>query len=114
MRTRSYRHLSAKERETLSLSLDQGHSLRTMASVLGRAPSTVSREYTLNAGRGKTLRHVPALLRNTLTYDRVKEMAEHKRLTERLAILIFIADPYSLWQRGTNENTNGLATLSAS
>jgi transposase, IS30 family len=37
-----------------------------------------------------------------------KEMAEHERLAERLAIRVFFADPYSPWQRGTNENTNGL------
>ena len=49
-----------------------------------------------------------ALLRKTLTYDRGKEMAEHARLAERLAIRIFFAGPYSPWQRGTNENTNGL------
>jgi IS30 family transposase len=59
-------------------------------------------------GFTKKLRHVPALLRKTLTYDRGKEMAEHARLAERLAIQIFFADPYSPWQRGTNENTNGL------
>ena len=35
-------------------------------------------------------------------------MAEHERLAARLAIRIFFADPYSPWQRGTNENTNGL------
>ena len=51
---------------------------------------------------------MPALLRQTLTYDRGKERAEHERLAERLALLIFFADPYSPWQRGTNENTNGL------
>ena len=51
---------------------------------------------------------MPALLRKTLTYDRGKEMAEHERLAERLAIRVFFADPYSPWQRGTNENTNGL------
>jgi transposase InsO family protein len=56
----------------------------------------------------KTLRHVPALLRKTLTYDRGKERAEHERLAHRLAIQIFFADPYSPWQRGPNENTNGL------
>jgi IS30 family transposase len=59
-------------------------------------------------GFTKKLRHVPALLRKTLTYDRGTEMAEHARLAERLAIQIFFADPYSPWQRGTNENTNGL------
>ena len=59
-------------------------------------------------GFTKKLRHVPAPLRKTLTYDRGKEMAEHERLAQRLAIRIFFADPYSPWQRGTNENTNGL------
>ena len=59
-------------------------------------------------GFTKKLRHVPALLRQTLTYDRGKEMAEHARLAERLAIRIFFADPYRPWHRGTNENTNGL------
>jgi IS30 family transposase len=59
-------------------------------------------------GFTKKLRHVPALLRKTLTYDRGKEMAEHEQLALRLAIQVFFADPYSPWQRGTNENTNGL------
>jgi IS30 family transposase len=281
MRTRSYRHLSAEDRETLSVGLAHGHSLRTMAAVLGRAPSTVSRELARNVTRGrpyractahtlatgracqsrrprklldpwlwqqvrthlvqgcspeqiagrlrraypddmrkqlsaetiyvglyalprgtlrsellaalrqarkarrprsrgtdrrgqiphmtsiterpadvatrtvpghwegdllkgarngsavgtlverttrlvilarmegtdatcarqrftKKLRHVPASLRKTLTYDRGKEMAEHERLAERLAIRVFFADPHCPWQRGTNENTNGL------
>jgi IS30 family transposase len=280
MRTRSYRHMSAEERETLSLGLARGHSLRTMATVLRRAPSTVSREHARNAmsaryractaqtlaaararqprrprklldpwlwqyvrthlaegcspeqiagrlkrayphdmgkqlsaetiyvglyvlprgalrsallaalrqarkarrprargtdrrgqiphmtpmaerpaevatrtvpghwegdlikgarngsavgtlverttrlvilarmdgtdatsareGVTKKLRHVPAPLRKTLTYDRGKEMAEHERLAARLALRVFFADPYSPWQRGTNENTNGL------
>ena len=52
MRTRTYRHMSAEERATVSLGLAQGHSLRTMASVLRRAPSPLSREHTRNAGRG--------------------------------------------------------------
>jgi transposase, IS30 family len=60
------------------------------------------------AGFTKKLRRVPALLRKTLTYDRGKEMAEHEQLAERLAIRVFVADPYRPWQRGTNENTNGL------
>jgi len=59
-------------------------------------------------GFTKKLRHVPAPLRKTLTYDRGKEMAEHERLAHRLSIQVFFADPHSPWQRGTNENTNGL------
>jgi len=56
----------------------------------------------------KTLRHVPAPLRKTLTYDRGKEMADHEQLAHRLSIQVFFADPHAPWQRGTNENTNGL------
>ncbi len=59
-------------------------------------------------GFTKKLRHVPTPLRKTLTYDRGKEMAEHERLAHRLSIQVFFADPHSPWQRGTNENTNGL------
>jgi transposase, IS30 family len=51
MRARSYRHRSAEERETLSLGLALGHSVRAMAAVLRRAPSTVSRELARNAMR---------------------------------------------------------------
>ena len=56
MRTKSYRHMTAEERETLSLGLAHGHSLRTMARVLGRAPSTLSRESARNATRGRPYR----------------------------------------------------------
>ena len=59
-------------------------------------------------GFTRKLRHVSAPLRKTLTYDRGKEMAEHKRLAQRLAPQVFFADPHSPWQRDTNENTNGL------
>jgi IS30 family transposase len=45
--------MSAEERETLSLGLARGHSLRTMATVLGRAPSTMSRELARNPARGR-------------------------------------------------------------
>ncbi len=56
MHTRSYRHMRAEEREPLSLGLARGHSLRMMATVLGRAPSTVSRESARNKARGRPYR----------------------------------------------------------
>jgi len=78
----------------------------TRLVILARMDGTDAR--SAREGFMKKLRHVPALLRKTLTYDRGKEMAEHEQLAQRLAIQIFFADPYSPWQRGTNENTNGL------
>jgi IS30 family transposase len=50
----------------------------------------------------------PPALRKTLTLDNGKEFAEHQRLEVEAALKIYFAKPYSAWQRGTNENTNGL------
>ncbi len=43
-----------------------------------------------------------------MTYDRGLEMAQHKILTEETSVKVYFADPSSPWQRGTNENINGL------
>lgn len=49
----------------------------------------------------------PAML-NTLTWDRGREMADHKAFTEQASCPVYFCDARSPWQRGTNENTNGL------
>ena len=54
------------------------------------------------------LNAIPAPLRKTLTYDQGKEMAHHERLALTTGMRIFFADPHAPWQRGANENTNGL------
>jgi transposase, IS30 family len=51
---------------------------------------------------------VPQTLRRTATFDNGKEFAEHERLSAATGLAIFFARPYAAWQRGTNENTNGL------
>lgn len=59
-------------------------------------------------GFTRRLRSVPASLRKTLTYDQGSEMALHKTLSKRLRMDIFFCDAYSPWQRGSNENANGI------
>jgi transposase, IS30 family len=51
---------------------------------------------------------LPEQMRKTLTWDRGQEMARHKQLAAATGMKIYFADPYSPYQRGTNENTNGL------
>lgn len=59
-------------------------------------------------GFSRQMKKLPAFLRESFTYDRGSEMACHVALAKRLNMDIWFADPYAPWQRGSNENTNGL------
>ena len=63
---------------------------------------------TVVAALSKQVRKLPAALRRSLTWDRGLEMAKHKTFTVDTKVQVYFCDPQSPWQRGTNENTNGL------
>ena len=63
---------------------------------------------TVVAALTKHIGRLPAELRRSLTWDRGKEMAAHKAFTVATDVQVYFCDPRSPWQRGSNENTNGL------
>jgi len=67
-----------------------------------RKSATVTSEFQRN------LKPLPKNLKKTMTYDNGMEMAQHEIFTKKTGMLVYFAHPYSSWERGTNENTNGL------
>jgi IS30 family transposase len=63
---------------------------------------------TVVAAIKKQITKLPKELRKSLTWDRGGELAHHKQLTLATDMAVYFCDPQSPWQRGTNENTNGL------
>ena len=63
---------------------------------------------TVVAALSRHVRTLPATLRRSLTWDRGLEMAQHKSFTMATDVQVYFCDPQSPWQRGSNENTNGL------
>lgn len=60
------------------------------------------------AAVGREIKKLPVHVRRSLTWDRGPELARHRNLTEEARVPVFFCDAGSPWQRGTNENTNGL------
>ena len=56
----------------------------------------------------RQIRHLPAGVMSSLTWDRGTELADHKRFSVATDVSVYFCDPQCPWQRGSNENTNGL------
>jgi IS30 family transposase len=80
-----------RSRFVMLVALPGGHGAEAVADALSEAVITL-----------------PAQLRRSLTWDQGKEMAEHARFSVATGVPVYFCDPHSPWQRGSNENTNGL------
>jgi IS30 family transposase len=90
-------------RQTAIATLAERHSRFVMlVKVRKKDSATVVRALT------RQVRTLPRALRRSLTWDRGFEMARHKQFTLATDLKVYFCDPQSPWQRGTNENTNGL------
>ncbi len=79
---------------------------RSRFVVLVKVPSSDSQ--TVVKALARRVCRLPKQLRRSLTWDRGKEMARHKSFSVATDVQVYFCDPSSPWQRGTNENTNGL------
>ena len=78
----------------------------TLMVVLAKMPDGTAQSALI--GFSEALSAIPPELRKTFTYDQGREMSKHAQLTERTGVAVYFCDPHSPWQRGLNENTNGL------
>ena len=80
---------------------------RASRYVVARRLSSCTAE-EVNGKLHGAMRRLPAQKRRTLTTDNGREFARHRRLGKLLGLAVYFAHPYSAWERGTCENTNGL------
>jgi len=81
---------------------------RTRYLILIHIPTGRPTAEAMREGIIATLGQLPAQLRRTLTWDQGKELAMHQQISEQTGTRVFFCDAHSPWQRGSNENMNGL------
>lgn len=78
----------------------------TRATIL--VPLKAKDAETVRKSFARTVKRLPKEMFLSMTHDRGSEMSEHELFTKDTKVQVYFADPHSPWQRGTNENTNGL------
>ena len=92
----------AKAQTALGTLVERTTRFAILVPLKGKGAVEVREQFT------KAICQMPSHLRRTLTYDQGSEMAQHRKFTEDTEMKVYFAHPRSPWERGTNENTNGL------
>jgi transposase, IS30 family len=96
--------LVGKQNRSFIATLVERQTRYVLLAYLGRDASTE----TVTAKLGEQIVRLPEQLRLSLTWDQGREMARHTDFSVATGVKVYFCDPHSPWQRGSNENTNGL------
>lgn len=94
--------IGIKQSSAIGTLVERKSRFTYIVKLKNRKSSTVRKKFV------KELNQLDKKFKKTLTYDNGLEMAQHKTLTKQTGMQVYFAHPYSSWERGTNENTNGL------
>ena len=98
-----YSHLSEEERQVIQIEIGNGTGVRAMARIIPDKTAGASLD-----AQPSLFSALPPDARPGVTYDNGTEFARHAELRYGLGMATYFADPYSSWQRGSNENRNGM------
>lgn len=94
--------IGKRQKSAIGTIVERTSRYTCIVKLKNRKSDTVRKQFT------KEFKRFSKKLTKTMTYDNGVEMAQHKQLTKQTGVLVYFAHPYASWERGTNENTNGL------
>jgi len=94
--------IGKKQKSAIGTIVERKTRFTLILKLKSKKANEVAKEFS------RTLNKLNPIFKKTMTYDNGIEMARHEKITQNTGMKIYFAHPYSSWERGTNENTNGL------